>query len=100
LVDVYAFSALTLLLGWQEGHLVFKNCVVMVIWLESGADLHIAQLMPLPLTVLHFSKIQVGFIFLVPAYLGSIGKRAVKRVCVCVYDVVAVPCSRSANGSY
>ena len=42
------------------------------------------QLMPLPLTVTCFSKIQTGFASLVPAYLGSPGKRAVKRVCVCV----------------
>jgi len=41
-----------------------------------------AQLMPLPLTVSCFSKIQIGFTFLVPAHLGSPGKRAVKRVCV------------------
>ena len=32
----------------------------------------------------HFSKIQIGFTFLVPAHPGSPGKRAVKRVCVCV----------------
>ena len=43
-----------------------------------------AQLMPLPLTVSCFSKIQIGFIFLVPAHPGSPGKRAIKRVCVCV----------------
>jgi len=40
--------------------------------------------MPLPLTVSCFSKIQIGFSFLVPAHLGSPGERAVKRVCVCV----------------
>jgi len=51
--------------------------------LELGADLHIAQLMPLPLTVSCFRKILIGFTFLVPAHLGSPGKRAVKRVCVC-----------------
>jgi len=51
----------------------------MVICLERGADLHIAQLMPLPL-----SKIQIGFTFLVLAHLGSPGQRTVKRVCVCV----------------
>ena len=56
-----------------------------VICLELGADLHMAQLMPLPLTVSCFSKIQIGFAFLVPAQPGSPGKRAVKRVCVCVY---------------
>ena len=56
----------------------------MVICLERGADLHMAQLMPLPLTVSCFSKIQIGFTFLVPAQAGGPGKRAVKRVCVCV----------------
>ena len=55
----------------------------MVICLEQGADLHMAQLMPLPLTVSCFSKIQIGFAFLVPAHPGSPGQRAVKRVCVC-----------------
>jgi len=54
----------------------------MVICLERGADLHMAQLMPLPLTVSCFSKIQIGFTFLVPAHPGSPGKRAVKRVSV------------------
>ena len=56
----------------------------MVIWLEQGADLHIAQQMPLPITVSCFSKIQIGFSFLVPAHQGSPGQRAVKRMCVCV----------------
>ena len=56
----------------------------MVICLERGADLHMAQLMPLPLTVSCSSKIQIGFTSLVLANLGSPGKRAVKRVCVCV----------------
>jgi len=47
--------------------------------------LHMAQLMPLPLTVSCFSKIQIGFTFLVPAHPGSPRKRAVKLVwCVCV----------------
>jgi len=54
----------------------------MVVYLKLDADLHMAQLMPLPLTVSRFSKIQIGFTFLVLAYLGSPGKRAVKRVCV------------------
>ena len=54
----------------------------MVICLERGADLHMAQLMPLPLTVSRFSKIQIGFTFLIPAYVGSPGKRAIKLVCV------------------
>ena len=60
----------------------------MVISLERGADLHMAQLMPLPLTtVFCFSKIQIGFIFLVPAHPGSPRKRAVKRVCVYIHCV-------------
>jgi len=57
----------------------------MVIGLERDADLHMAQLMPLPLTVSCFSKIQIGFTILVPAHPGSPGKRVVKRVCVCVF---------------
>ena len=61
----------------------------MVICLELGADLHMAQQMPLPLTVSCFSKIQIGFTFLVPAHPGSPGKRAVKRVCVCMSMVTA-----------
>ena len=57
----------------------------MVICLKQGADLHMAQLMPLPLTVSCSSKIQIGFTFLVLAHLGSPGQRAVKWVCVCVF---------------
>ena len=56
----------------------------MVICLERVADLHMSQLMSLPLTVSCISKIQIGFTFLVPAYPGSPRKRAVKWVCVCV----------------
>jgi len=84
-----AFSALTLLVGRQEGHPACKKTewwgAGMVICLELGADLHVAQLMPLPLTVSCFSKIQVGFTFLVPAYPGSPGQRADKRVYVFIF---------------
>jgi len=59
-----------------------------VICLELGADLHVAQLMPLPLTVSCFSKIQIDFTFLVQADLAVPGKGAVKRVCVCVYLII------------
>jgi len=59
----------------------------MVICLERGADLHMAQLMPLPLTVSCFRKIQFGFAFLVPSHPGSPGKRAVKRVCECSHSL-------------
>ena len=82
-----AFSALTLLVGRQEGHPACKKTewwgAGVVICLERRADLHMAQPMPLPLTLSCFSKIQIGFTFLVPAHLGNPGKRAVKRVCVC-----------------
>jgi len=54
-----------------------------VICLERGADLHIAQLMPLPLTVSCFIKMQIGFTFLVPAHLGS-PRKGPLNVCVCV----------------
>jgi len=81
---VVAFSALTLLVGRQEGHLACKKTewwgAGVVICMERGAELHMAQLMPLPLTVSCFSKIQICFTFLVPAHLGSPRKRAVKRV--------------------
>jgi len=76
------------LVGWQEGHPDCKKTerwgAGVVICLERVADLHMDQLMPLPLIVSCFSKIQIGFAFLVPAYPGSPGQRAVKRVCVCV----------------
>jgi len=85
-VGVGAFSALMLLVGWQEGHLACKKLsgwgAGVVICLERGADLHTAQLMPPPLTVSCFSKIQIGFTFLVPAPSASPGQRAVKWVCV------------------
>jgi len=67
-----------------------------VVCLEQGADLHAAQLMPLPLTVSCFTKIQIGFTFLVPAHLGSHGKRAVKRVCVCLSVLISEQLSFAA----
>ena len=53
----------------------------MIISLKEGADLHTAQLMPLPLTVSCFSKIRIVFTFLLLADSGSPGKR-----CVCVFS--------------
>jgi len=63
----------------------------MVICLGQSADLHMAQLMPLPLTVSCFNKIQIGFTFLVPAHPGSPGQSPEGRkmdVCVCVCGIV------------
>ena len=83
-----AFSALTLLVGRQEGHSACKKTerwdAGVVICLERGADLHMAQLMPVPLTVSCFSKIHIGSTFLVQAHPGSPRHKAVKQVCVCV----------------
>ena len=62
----------------------------MVICLERGADLQIAQLMPLPLTVSCFSKIQIGFTFLVPAHPGSPGKKGPLNGCMCVFRCMFV----------
>jgi len=83
---VFAFSALTLLVGRQEGHPACKKRwgAGVVVCLEHGADLHIAQLMPLSLTVSCFSKIQISFTFLVPAHLGSPGKKGPLNGCVCI----------------
>ena len=72
----------------------------MVICLEQGADLHMAQLMPLPLTVSCFSKIQIGFAFLVLAHPGSPGQRAVKRVCVCDLPIKTTTISDSVSASH
>ena len=59
----------------------------MVICLERGVDLHMAQLMLLPLTVSCFSKIQIGFTFLVSAHPGSPLKRPLNG-CVCFSENV------------
>jgi len=77
-----AFSAL-MLLGGRKGIQPVKTewwGAGVIICLERSADLHMAQLMPLPLAVSCFSKIQIGFTFLVSVHLGSPGQRAVKRV--------------------
>ena len=62
--------------------------------------MHMAQLMPLPLTVSCFRKIQIGFTFLVPAHPGSPRKRVVKRVCMCVCVCVCVCAYHTASYNY
>ena len=63
----------------------------MVVCLERGADLHVAQLMPLPLTVSCFSKIQIGLLFWYwPTWVVP-GKGPL-NVCVCVW-ITAICCS-------
>ena len=65
----------------QEGHPACKQLsgggTGVIICLEQGADLHMAQLMPLPLTVSCFSKIPIGSTFLVPAHPGIPGQTCV-----------------------
>ena len=73
---VIAFSALTLLVGRQEGHPASKK-------LCGGV---------LPLTVSCSSKIQIGFTFLVPAHLGSPGQTAVKRVLLLLLLLLLLCC--------
>ena len=85
----YAFSALTLLVGRQEGHPACKKTewwgTGMVICLEQGADLHMAQLMPLPLIVSCFSKIQIGLPFWYRPTRVVLEKGPLNGcVCVCV----------------
>jgi len=72
--------------GQQEGHPACKKLSGIVICLGQGADLHMTQLMPLSLTVSYFSKIQIGFTFLVLAHLGNPGQSPEGHkidVCVC-----------------
>ena len=97
-----AFSALTLLVGRQEGHLACKKLewwgAGMVICLERDADLHMAQLMPLPLTASCFSKIQIGFTFLVPAHLGSTGRGPLNGCLFVLFYILALLCTRPKPG--
>jgi len=89
---------LTLLVGRQEERPACKKTewwgAGVIICLERGADLHVAQMTPLPVTVSCFSKIEIGFTSLVQAHPGSPGQRAVKLVCVLIilYNV------RTASG--
>jgi len=55
--------------------------------------MHMAQLMPVLLAVSCFSKIQIGFTFLVAAYPGSPGQRAIKHVCYHRGEQPCVSCS-------
>ena len=68
-----------------------------ILRLYISSDLHMAQLIPLPLTVSCSCKIQIGFTFLVPAHLGSPGQRAIKRMCVCVCVCVCALVARASH---
>ena len=62
----------------------------MVVCLERGADLHMAQLMSLPLAVSCFSTIQICFTLLAPAHPGSPGVLDKGPLNGCVYIVYTV----------
>jgi len=86
-----AFSALTLLVGRQEGHLACKEqSGGMLAWLSAwGADLHIAQQMPLPLTISCSSKSRLVLPFWYPLTrvdpdIFQTSSKTVVCVCVCV----------------
>jgi len=63
------------------------------------ADLYMAQQMPLPLTVSCFSKLQIGFTFLVLAHPGSPGQRAVKRVCTTISSKTSMDLNEAREDS-
>ena len=83
-----AFSALMLLVGRQEGHPACKKLSGRVLaWLSVWSKVQTC-IWP---SWCHCHSLSLAsarnpdwFTFLVPAHLGSPGKRAVKRVCVCV----------------
>ena len=80
---MFIVSALTLLVGRQEGHPACKKLSAgVLVWLSVWSELQtciMAQLMPLPLTVSCSGKIQIGVTFLVPAHPDSPGQTAVKQ---------------------
>jgi len=102
IMQLFAFSALTLLVGRQEGHPACKKPSGGVLsWLSAwGADLHIAQQMPLPLTISCSSKSRLVLTFLVlPIWylltrvdpdIFQTSSKTVVCVCVCICKVNTV----------
>jgi len=91
-----ADGALALLVGRQEGHPACKNRAVGC-WhgYLSGASCRLAYgpAAPLPLTVSCFSKIQIGFTFLVLAHLVSPEKGPLNGyvyVCCTLVDLAVI----------
>ena len=76
-----------LLVGWQEGHPACKKTLsgVVLAWLSVWSEMQTC-IWPSRCHChsLSLASVQIGFTFLVPAHPGSLGKRAVKHVCVCV----------------
>jgi len=90
---LYSFSALTPLVGRQEGHPACKNWVVGC-WrgcLGWGADLHIAQQIPLPLTISCSSKsrLVLPFWYLLTRVVPDRFQQSSKTVvCVCCNKLI------------
>ena len=71
------FVSISQVIGYEDR---LRNDLYCVEWgVEPYSIQHTTQLMPLPLTVSCFSRIEIGFTFLVPACPGRPGQRAVKR---------------------
>ena len=90
-VSFSAFSALTLLVGWQEGHPACKNLSDEVLaWLSVLSKVQMTCLWSCWChchPIISASENPEWFILLVPAYPGSPGKKVIKRSCVCVFFV-------------
>ena len=101
---LFAFSALTLLVGRQEGHPACKKNLSggvlawLSVWtLERGADLHMSQLMPPPLTISCSSKIQIGLPFWYRLTWVVPDKGTLKRLRVFIADLFVFVRSRSRD---
>jgi len=89
-------SALTLLVGWQEGHPACKKLSGGVLaWLSVWSEVQTCTWS----SWCHCHSLSLASVkstlvlpFLVPAHLGTHGKRSFKRVCLCVC-VVATSCN-------
>jgi len=81
---------------WPVKHLWWA--AGMVICLERGADLHMAQLMPLPLTVSCFSKIQIGFTWYQLTWV--VVDKGPLNGCVCLCSVFVVHWQRSITAEW
>jgi len=67
----------------RVGHTKCLQCFDAVGWAAARCRLAYGPADATATAVSCFSENQIGFTFLVPAYLGSPEQRAVKRVCVC-----------------
>jgi len=95
----FTFSALTLLVGQQEGHPACKNWwgAGMVICLKRDADLHMTQLMPLSLASVK-SRLVLPFWYWLTWVVPEKGPLNSVRVCVraCVRACVREYCANIA----